>query len=115
GRSAPAAARRFRAVRAVRFVLCPSEPPRYNRSVEAHVARGEIVMATLVLELPASLEQQLHQAAAEAGQNTAEFARAALEEKLAAVGGGVGPSAWRELVRIGGSLPKEERERLPAA
>ena len=71
-------------------------------------------MATLVLELPASLEQQLNQAAAEAGQNTAEFARAALEEKLAAVGGGVGPSAWRELVRIGDSLPKEERERLPA-
>jgi hypothetical protein len=67
---------------------------------------------TLMIELPPELEQRLEEEAARRGQDVGTFARAVLEEKLAAAP--IAPPAWRQLVEIGDSLPDEERARLPA-
>jgi len=55
---------------------------------------------TLTIELPEELEQQLRAAAAAEGKDPADFARAALEEKLAAVRdpyAGLPRRSWAEL------------------
>jgi plasmid stability protein len=67
---------------------------------------------TLMIDLPPELERRLEEEAARRGQDVGEFARALLEEKLAAAP--VESPAWRQLVAIGDTLPEEERQRLPA-
>jgi predicted DNA-binding protein len=75
-----------------------------------YIAEGGAM--TLVIELPPELERRLEEEAARCGQDMGAFARAVLEERLAAVA--TGKPMWRQLVEIGDRLPDEEKARLPA-
>ena len=67
---------------------------------------------TLMIDLPPELERQLHEEAARTGQAPEEFARGAVEEKLAAIAAGQGKrnQGMLELLRQWREEPPDPEE-----
>ncbi len=68
---------------------------------------------SLTIDLSPEIETRLRQEAARNGQGMEEYARAVLEEKLAAALPAGRKPVWQQLVEIGDCLPEAERARLP--